>query len=107
MTIRVAFEAEVFLWTGEGGWHFARLPHDVAEEIDELVVGPRRGFGSLKVRARIGDTEWTTSIFPERQDDGRTYLLPVKKPVRDAEGILTDDVVRVELAVIEGDEGVT
>lgn len=105
MSVRVSFEGEVFLWNGEGAWHFARVPSEVAEEIDDLVVGPRRGFGSLKVSARIGETEWTTSIFPEKQEHGRTYLLPVKKAVRDVEGILADDVVRVDLVILEGDEG--
>lgn len=103
MTVEVAFRAAVFLWD-EGSWHFARVPVEVADEIDDEVIGPRRGFGSLKVRARIGDTEWTTSIFPEKRPQGRGYLLPVKKAVRDAEGILTDDVVRVQLVVLEGDE---
>ena len=104
MSVHVAFEGELFLWGGgEGSWHFVRVPGEVAADIDDAVVGPRRGFGSLKVHARIGDTAWSTSIFPEKQEHGRTYVLPVKKAVRDREGILADDVVRVELEIVEGE----
>lgn len=105
MSVVVDFEGELFRWEGgEGAWHFIRVPREVAEEIDDSVVGPRRGFGSLKVRATVGGTGWSTSIFPEKQEDGgRTYVLPVKKAVRDREGLLADDVVRVELEIIEGE----
>lgn len=105
MTFQVAFEAELFLWQGgQGSWHFVRVPVDVSADIDDSVVGPRRGFGSLKVSARIGDTTWATSIFPEQQETGRSFVLPVKKAVRERERLLADDVVAVELVVLEGEE---
>lgn len=91
------FDGVVFEWTGEGAWHFVRLPVEVAEEVRDLLVGPPRGFGSVRVTARIGGTTWSTSVFPEK--DTGSYLLPVKKEVRAAEGILTDDGVRVELTI--------
>ena len=43
--------------------------------------------------ARIGDTTWTTSLFPK---DG-AYLVPVKATVRHAEGLELGDVVHVTL----------
>jgi hypothetical protein len=46
-------------------------------------------------RVRIGDTEWTTSLFPK---DGR-YLVPVKDSVRKAEQLELDDKVMIELEV--------
>ena len=45
-------------------------------------TGARRGFGSVRVRATIGSSTWTTSIFPASQAG---YVLPVKRPVRVAE----------------------
>ena len=98
------FEGEVFVWTGDAAWHFVRVPVGVAEEIRDSLTEPPRGFGSVRVSVRIGATEWSTSVFP----DGEAFLLPLKKSVRDAEGVLADDVVRVELSVraaAEGDEG--
>lgn len=95
------FDAAVFLWEGDAAWHFLRLPLDVADEVRDGPVPPR-GFGSVRVQVKIGDTTWTTSVFPEK--DSGSYVLPVKKAVRVAEGIDVDDVVRVRLE-LEGDEG--
>lgn len=57
--------------------------------------GTARGFGSLKVKARIGATEFATSVFPSKSDGG--WLLPVKAAVRKAEGIGEGDDVEVSL----------
>ena len=88
------FDAEVFPYDGEqpGGWRFARVPVHVA---DELRMGERNGFGSVKVRATIGETIWSTSVFPEKSSG--SFLLPVKKVVRTAEGIDDWDVVAITL----------
>jgi len=100
MSATVRFAAELFLWA-DGSWHFVRLPDAAAEEVrdlaDEAWHGPRRGFGSVKVRATIGVTSWGTSVFPEKESG--SFLLPVKKAVRAAEGIVADDLVPVELEV--------
>ncbi len=48
----------------------------------------------MRVEARIGDSTWSTSVFP---DSKHTYVLPLKKSVRHAEGILAGDVVTVVL----------
>lgn len=97
------FEAAVFAWEGEGGWRFVRLPVDLAEDLRDSMLGPPRGFGSVRVAARIGDTTWETSVFPEKQSG--SYLLPVKKAVRSVEGVQDGDVVRVQLTVDGADEG--
>jgi hypothetical protein len=94
--VSLEFEAEVFAWEGEGGWHFARLPREAADDVRDLPNVEPRGFGSVRVSASIGATTWQTSLFPEKASG--SFLLPVKKSVRDAEGIRTDDVVLVRLA---------
>jgi hypothetical protein len=43
------------------------------------VATKRNGFGSVRVRAQIGDTEQMTSVFPDSKR--QVYVLPVKKPV--------------------------
>jgi hypothetical protein len=103
VTARVIFSGEVFEHSGEGSWHFAKVPAHVAAEVRDLLTGPPRGFGSVKVVATIGETTWSTSLFPVKEDS--SYVLPVKKQVRAAEGILADDVVRVELVIVEGHDG--
>lgn len=94
--LRYEFTAELWLYPGEAGWVFATLPVDDAEEIDELVPH-KRGFGSVKVTARIGATEWSTSIFPDKASG--SYLLPVKRPVRTKEKVDVGDEVVITLSV--------
>jgi hypothetical protein len=90
-----SFDAELFAWGDEpGSWHFLRLPVEVSAEIRDVPTAPR-GFGSVRVTARSGATAWTTSVFPDKASG--SYVLPVKKQVRTAEGLLAGDLVRVDL----------
>ena len=89
------FRAALWLYSGRAAWHFVTLPHDVADEIDELTAPSRRGFGSVRVEATIGATSWSTSVFPDTEAE--SYLLPVKKSVREAEGVVADDIVEVKV----------
>ena len=92
---RHSFTAPVWEHDGPGAWYFVALPEGTAD----LVAGapPGSPFGSLRVVATIGATQWRTSIFPDRRRG--TYLLPVKKAVRRAEGLEDGTVVHVELVV--------
>jgi hypothetical protein len=49
------------------------------------------------VTATIGETHWSTSIFPAKDVGG--YMLPVKASVREAEGLVAGDDVRVILTL--------
>ena len=94
------FDAPVWVWDARKTdvWTFVSLPAEESQEIREFASGIPRGFGSVKVTATIGSTTWRTSIFPSK--DG-SYVLPLKKAVRTAEGLAIDDVatVKVELDV--------
>ncbi len=93
-----AFVTPLWVHPGEGGWHFLTVPPDISTEITELTVGTRTSFGSVRVTATVRGTAWRTSIFP---DGGTgTYLLPVKKSVRQTEGADAGDTVCVELTVV-------
>ena len=59
-----------------------------------LELGKRRGFGSVKVAVRLGDSRWETSLFPQKSGG---WFLPIKKPVRRAEGLNYGDMIEVEL----------
>jgi hypothetical protein len=92
-----SFNAEAFAWENPsspgGSWRFARLPVDVAEELRHRAA--IAGWGSVRVSATIGSTTWQTSVFPEKAT--QSFLLPIKRAVRDAEGIDDGDVVTVKL----------
>lgn len=94
------FEAEVWLYAGDGGWHFLTVPAEVSEEIEGRTAGPRRGFGSVRVRVTIGATSWTTSVFPDKKRGA--YVLPVKKDVRRAEDFAAGDRVDVTFELLDG-----
>ena len=89
----------LWLWSGEGGsWHFFTVPEDQASAIRaHRFEGPRRGFGSVRVEARIGDVAWRTSLFPQ-QSGG--FILPVKAEVRREAGIAAGDQLTVELELL-------
>ncbi len=53
------------------------------------------GWGAIPVTVRIGETAWTTSLFPR---NGR-YLVPLKDAVRKAEDLALGDTVDVELII--------
>ena len=94
------FEATVWKWQGDGPatWRFVTLPFDLTDEIDELTTGRQGGFGSVRVEVTIGRTTWSTSVFPDSKR--KSFVLPVKAPVRKAEGLAegTEATVRLELA---------
>jgi hypothetical protein len=95
-----AFDAHVREWTGPAAWYFALLPEDVADDIADRVDGrPRAGFGSVRVEVTIGGSTWRTSIFPSKQNG--TYLLPLKRAVRDAEGLADGDRAAISLTIAE------
>lgn len=95
------FDAELWLWDARktDSWTFLSLPTDVADEVLDVAAPVARGFGSVRVEATMGGTTWRTSIFPDKR--ARTYVLPVKKPVRRAEGVAAGDVAHVRLRLVD------
>jgi hypothetical protein len=98
--VKVVFDADLWLWDARRAqtWTFVSLPADQSEEIRDLADGLRRGFGSVRVRATIGSSTWTTSIFPASQAG---YVLPVKRPVRVAEALDVGDTATVTVELID------
>jgi len=93
-----AFESTVWKVDDPGTWHFTTVPFDLSDEMEERHRDRAGGFGSLKVRVRVGATTWTTSLFPSRQAEA--YVLPVKRAVREAEGLHDGSPLRVEVEVL-------
>jgi hypothetical protein len=89
-------------WQGEKAvYHLVTFTGDEAEAIaahalmHRLEFGQQRGFGSVKVMARIGDTAWKTSVFPQAKQT--QWALLVAKKVMRAEGLAPGDMVKVEI----------
>lgn len=92
------FAAPLWRWKGDAAWHFLSLPEDVTDEIEDS-PRQRAGFGSVRVHVRVGATTWSTSIFPDKSRG--TFILPIKKQVREREGLHEDDIVHVHLSVAD------
>ena len=90
-----AFTATLWEYQGKGAWHFITLPEDISATIRMLTQ--RSGFGSVRVSARIGETGWKTSVFPDAKSG--CYFLPVKADVRRAAKVVAGDEVIVEIDV--------
>lgn len=99
MALVYDFTSPLWKWEGEAAWHFITVPEPVSDEIEFVTTGRRGGFGSVRVEVTVGATTWRTSLFPDSKRGA--YVLPVKKQVRDAEGLAVDGDVAVSLAIIE------
>lgn len=102
MSERLVTTATLWRWTGGSGagtWHFLTIAGETAEALSATALmrrleGSGRGFGSLRVNARIGETVFHTSVFPQK---GEGWLLPVKAAVRKAENLAEGDEVELSL----------
>ncbi|AUZ36200.1 hypothetical protein C3B78_18290 [Arthrobacter sp. PGP41] len=97
VTASYSFKAGLWLYPGEAGWHFLTLPVNVADDIRARTAGHSKAFGSVKVTAEIAGQAWQTSLFADTKTG--TYLLPVKKDIRDKAMISAGDEVAVHLSL--------
>ena len=96
-----SFTAPLWLDDNET-WHFVTVPAELSDEIDERTAGLQGGFGSVRVEVTVGGTTWGTSVFPSKQVG--SYVLPVKKAVRLAEGLEPGAPLTVSLRVVGLDD---
>ena len=97
----VEFDAELWVWDARPDeiWTLVSLPVEDSAEIRDLTADQKRGFGSVRVRATIGASTWTTSIFP---DSARgAYVLPVKKAIRTAQKLSPGDLASVTVELVD------
>ena len=90
----------LWIWKGSdaaGRWYFITVPEEQSGEIKAHAFGSPRGFGSVKVEARIGNVVWRTSVFPLNSGG---YLLPVKAEVRRKADLAVGDEATVELELL-------
>jgi hypothetical protein len=87
------FDGEIVHWRGPAPFHFVTVPEEQSAAIEAVSSMVTYGWGAIPVKARIGRTEFTTSLFPK----GDLYLVPVKDAVRQAERVELGDHVTVHL----------
>ncbi len=104
-------------WSGERGtYHLVILTGEPAEQIamharlHRLEFGRQRGFGSVKVVAKIGATEWKSSVFPQKKSppssseavgqEEREWILLISKKVMRAENLAAGEPVTLWLELL-------
>ena len=93
---KFVFNTKVWLWPGFTGWHFVYVDKKISDLIykkikeKKLKTSPN---GLIPIKAKIGKTEWTTSLFPHKKEN--IYLIAIKKKVRKAEAIFDRDNVKI------------
>lgn len=90
------FDGPVIYWRGPAPFYFVALSEEVVDDLAPVARELTYGWGCIPVEVSIGDTDFTTSLFPK--DGG--FLLPVKVSIRRAEAIEEGDVVTVRMAVV-------
>lgn len=95
---KYAIKTRVWLYPGMAGWHFVTIPVGTSKIIKRKFGLYARGWGSLPVIAKVGKSEWKTSIFPDKKVG--TYLLPLKTEIRRKEAICKGDLVRLCIRIL-------
>ncbi|GAA3671103.1 uncharacterized protein DUF1905 [Yimella lutea] len=93
--MHLEFDAEVIEWRGPAPFLFAVMPEPQSAELRDIAKQVTYGWGCIPASAEVGDTAFTTSLFPR----GGGFLVPMKVAVQRAEGIALGDVVHVRLTI--------
>lgn len=88
------FDGEIIEWRGPAPFLFVDMDPELSADVKAAARGLEY-WGQVAVEAMIGDTRFTTALFPK---DGR-YLVPVKAAVQRAEDIGEGDVVQVAMTL--------
>ena len=93
--MELEFSGEIWHWRGPSPFHFVTVPEELCEALDATAGLVSYGWGMIPVRVSIGQTAWTTSLWPK---DGR-YIVPLKTAVRRAEGLEVGAITTIQLFV--------
>ena len=95
MALRLEFSGALWHWRGPAPHYFVTVPEKHCAALRGVAGLVSYGWGMIPVRVRVGDTQWSTSLFPK---DGRS-LVPIKARVQQAEQLAEGDTVSLRLDV--------
>ena len=93
--MKLKFSSAVIEWRGPAPFYFVPVPQAESDQIKTFSKLISYGWGVMPITATLGNTSWTTALFPK---DGR-YLLPIKNDIRFGEKLATGDLVEITLEV--------
>ena len=90
-------------WTtpaAPAAWFFVTIDGKAGVALSAIALmrrlegGRKPGWGSIKAIATVGESRWSTSVFPSKETG---WMLPIKASVRKAERLIEGDQVALEL----------
>jgi len=93
--VELCFRGELWYWRGPSPFHFVTVPDAESAEIEAVSPMVSYGWGCIPVEGTVGETVFTTSLFPNYGG----YLVPIKDKVRRAEELELGDIVDVRLTI--------
>jgi len=93
--MQLSFEGTVWYWRGPAPYYFVTVPEVEAGMIATTASSVTYGWGMIPVSVQLGETEFTTSLWPKNGG----YIVPLKDKVRRAEEVEVDDTVSLELTI--------
>ena len=93
--MNLEFSGKLWYWRGPAPWYFVTVPVEQCRALKAVVQRVTYGWGMIPVTVQIGNSEWTTSLWPK---DG-SYIVPIKATIRRAEALAEGDTVAVCLKV--------
>jgi hypothetical protein len=93
--MHITFNGTIWFWRGPAPWYFVTVPAQQCHNLRAIAGSVTYGWGMIPVHAKIGTSEWKTSLFPK--DD--RYIVPVKASVRKAEQLAEGDLVTIQLDI--------
>jgi len=93
--VELEFSGDIWFWRGPSPFHFVTVPEEESQDIEAISGEVTYGWGCIPVRARVGKTKFTTSLFPK--DGG--YIVPIKAAVRKSEQLELGDTIRLQLSL--------
>ena len=94
------FSAKVYQYASSDemcGWTFVSLPQELSIEIRDNFKWLEEGWGRMKVTAKLGGSEWQTSIWFDTKQ--AAYLLPLKAKIRKQEHVVHGENVNMMILV--------
>ena len=89
------FSGELWLWKGPAPFHFVTVPEAECQAVRATASVVSYGWGMIPATVRVGETEWSTALWPK---DGR-YVVPFNDWVRAAERLELGDIVQVQMTI--------
>ena len=91
----IEFTGDIWYWRGPSPYYFITVPMEQGSELKAVSGLVTYGWGMIPVLARIGQTEWKTSLFAKNG----SYVVPLKDLIRKAENLGEGDTITVRIEV--------